>query len=333
MIWKKKILPWGDVPNSSNKKIIVGKQLIAAMSAATYPYNPAALDLEHNTVPGTPAYKAGSEPRPIIGYGEISIVEGDGVYYTLNDYVPGGRERLALYRDLSATPLLDKNDNVLAIHSVGACRNGAVPGIELGAIPLAAPIDGCEELTPFPLSAGALPPPEKQHEPETTTTKNMDYKTTLLGLLVTFGLLPDAGADDAAVTAALEKAKGFKPPESEKKSEPEKKEAAPGAAPLSADSALLGRIAALEKQNTDREKNDILAKAKSQGKVVALSADTLEKFDAAGLQTFVDGIKATVPLSALTPEHVQEGGGAASAQTENEKRIAAMCGVKEEKKQ
>ena len=60
-----KILNWGDNPNCHGKRVNVGPLFAKCLAAATYPYRKVALDFEHNTFPGTAAYKESQEPRPV----------------------------------------------------------------------------------------------------------------------------------------------------------------------------------------------------------------------------------------------------------------------------
>ena len=66
-----KVLNWGDNPNSHGKRVNVGPLFATCLNAETYPYRKVALDFEHNTFPGTAAYKESKEPRPVAGFGTI----------------------------------------------------------------------------------------------------------------------------------------------------------------------------------------------------------------------------------------------------------------------
>ena len=52
-----KVLNWGDNPNCHGKRVNVGALFVKCLNADTYPYRKVALDFEHNTFPGTAAYK------------------------------------------------------------------------------------------------------------------------------------------------------------------------------------------------------------------------------------------------------------------------------------
>ena len=74
-----KVLNWGNNPNCHGKRVNVGALFVKCLNADTYPYRKVALDFEHNTFPGTPAYKESQEPRPVAGFGTIEAVEGDDI--------------------------------------------------------------------------------------------------------------------------------------------------------------------------------------------------------------------------------------------------------------
>lgn len=89
------------------------------------------LDFEHNTVPGSPEYKATKEPRDVAAHMTCSVVENDGVYCDVEDWTELGQKKAKNYKDLSPTPWtldLDGNgENVLVgMHSVALTQHGAV---------------------------------------------------------------------------------------------------------------------------------------------------------------------------------------------------------------
>ena len=120
-----KILNWGDNPNCHGKRVNVGPLFAKCLGAATYPYRKVALDFEHNTFPGTAAYKESSEPRPVAGFGTVEVVEGKGVYLTMSAWTPEGERNAVNFADVSAGSVTDKDGNVVAVASVALCRAGA----------------------------------------------------------------------------------------------------------------------------------------------------------------------------------------------------------------
>ena len=131
-----KVLNWGDNPNCYGKRVNVGALFVKCLSADTNPYRKVALDFEHNTLPGTAAYKESKEPRPVAGFGTIEAVEGDGVYITMLSWTPDGEKMAANYADVSAGAVTDKEGNLVAVASVALCRAGAVDGMDFVEAPL-----------------------------------------------------------------------------------------------------------------------------------------------------------------------------------------------------
>ena len=131
-----KVLNWGDNPNCHGKRVNVGPLFVKCLGADTYPYRKVALDFEHNTFPGTPAYKESAEPRAVAGFGTIEAVEGDGVYITMSSWTPEGERMAAHYADVSAGAVTDKEGNLIAVSSVALCRAGSVDGMDFVEAPL-----------------------------------------------------------------------------------------------------------------------------------------------------------------------------------------------------
>lgn len=139
--------------------------------------------------------------------------------------------------------------------------------------------------------------------------EEMDYKAILLKLL---GLPEDA--PDEAISETVEKLNKAKAPEPNPDG---------GVAPLAA------RIDALERRADKAEKETILARARSEGKVVSLSADAIAKLSPHDLEETVAKTPATVPLSAVTPGAVRETA-AKAEETEEARRVREMCGLTRE---
>ena len=131
-----KVLNWGDNPNSHGKRVNVGPLFAKCLNAETYPYRKVALDFEHNTFPGTAAYKESKEPRPVAGFGTIEAVEGEGVFITMSSWTPDGEKMAANYADVSAGAVTDDDGNLIAVASVALCRTGAVDGRDFVEAPL-----------------------------------------------------------------------------------------------------------------------------------------------------------------------------------------------------
>jgi len=310
-----KVLNWGENPNVTGTPVVVGDALARAVKLPLYAWRRVPLDFQHNTVPGTDAYKESKEPREVAGYGDIEVIPGDGVYLTMQSWTPKGLATAHNFACVSATPCIGKaqhtpaQGNVLGITSVALCRNGAVPGMDFVDVPLSAFL---------PTGADDDPPPHKSK----TESRDMDWKKMLIELLK----LED-GAADEEIAAALKEwgARASAQP-----------------APLAADAEMIAKavaaavqplaasVAGFQGELDKRDKQAILDGAKAQGKVVALAAGVLGKMTVAELQDHVTALPVTVPLAAVTPDNVQQvplGAGI----TETQRAVARQCGMDPDK--
>lgn len=298
-----KFLNWGDNPNANHIRVVLGP---AAVRAAAHPLNAwkrVPIDFEHNTLPGTAAFKETREPREIAGYGDIEIVPGDGAYLANITYTAAGLAAAPNYACVSGAPVCDPDGNVILFQSVALCRNSAVPGMAFQSVPL---------------SAGAAGQVDQiVQAPETS---RMDYKVELCRQL---GLDPDKATDEE-IAAALAKRKVDAKPT-----------AASDAVPLSAQIAtaiglaikpIADQVTQVNLEFQKRDKDAVLAEARAAGKVVPLAADAIAALTLAQLQDVVKATPATVPLSARTPANLPEHQ-TASGPTSEQAAIARNCGV------
>lgn len=303
-----KILNWGDNPNAKGIPVRLGKAALAFHAKAQCPFKRVALDYEHNTFPGTVAYGMSAEPRPVAGFGDIEIIEGDGAYITALSYNESGKANALHYTDVSAGVLVDKaTGEVQAIASVGLCRNGCVADMQFKQVPLSS------DLTILLAGAG-------EDEDEEPNKKDTIMREMLIKLL---GLAPEATDEDVtkAVTALVEKSKATPVPlgvEIEKlKTEFGAKLEAFGTC-----------IAALNADNEKRQKDAILMDARVQGKAVALGAEIVGKLSVADLRAHVDALPVTVPMHQRTVTTVAEVAlGADAGPTEAQRAVALSCGM------
>lgn len=297
-----KILNWGENPNCHGKRVFVGPLFAKCLGAETYPYRKVALDFEHNTFPGTAAYKESKEPRPVAGFGTIEAVEGDGVYITMSNWTPEGEKMAANYADVSAGAVTDKDGNLVAVASVALCRAGAVEGMDFVEAPLSGDVSSA--------LSGIINNNQKGQQA-------MDYKALLLKIL---GLGDDA--TDEAIQAALDAAA--------KKPTKEEQDAALSAAVKAAVEKAVKpieeKVAALSASAVAHEKADLIAEAAREGKVIALGADALEKLSVEDLKATIAKTAVTVPLSARTPIWLKEKPAEGDV-PEEFRQIALNCGV------
>ena len=309
-----KILNWGDNPNCHGKRVNVGPLFAKCLAAATYPYRKVALDFEHNTFPGTAAYKESSEPRPVAGFGTVEVVEGKGVYLTMSAWTPEGERNAVNFADVSAGAVTDKEGNVVAVASVALCRAGAVDGMDFVEAPLSG---GVTEAL-----GGII---RQQAYNNKKGNDAMDFKALLIKSL---GLGDDAA--DEAIQAALSAALENKPNDAGKEAGNSENEAALSAAVREAVAEAVKpikeQVAALSASAVAHEKQDLIAAAARDGKVIALSAEALAKISVEDLQATITKTAVTVPLSAKTPGNMKEKTGEGEV-SEEFRQIALNCGV------
>ena len=307
-----KVLNWGDNPNCHGKRVNVGALFVKCLNADTYPYRKVALDFEHNTFPGTPAYRESREPRPVAGFGTVEAVEGEGVFITMTGWTPEGEKMAANYADVSAGAVTDDGGNLIAVASVALCRTGAVEGMDFAEAPLGGGVSAALGAIIDGEARGATAP-----LPETRKGKAMDYKALLLKIL---GLGEDA--TDEAIQAALDAA-GKKPTQEEQDAA---LSAAVKTAVAEAVKPIEEKVAALSAAAEAHEKQDLIAEAAREGKVIALGADAVGKITVEDLKATIARTPVTVPLNAKTPAAMKEK--AAGGEVPEELRqIALNCGV------
>lgn len=311
-----KILNWGDNPNCHQKRVNVGPLFAKCLAAATYPYRKVALDFEHNTFPGTAAYKESSEPRPVAGFGTVEVVEGQGVYLTMSAWTPEGERNAVNFADVSAGAVTDKDGNVVAVASVALCRAGAVDGMDFVEAPLSGGVTSA--LSGIINQDGGMDAAAQQKG------LAMDFKALLIKSL---GLGDDA--TDEAIEAALAKALEKKPDGNDGGMDAAQEaalSAAVKAAVAEAVKPIQEKVAALSASALAHEKQDLIAEAAREGKVIALSADALAKIGVEDLKATIAKTAVTVPLSARTPAHVKETSPGGEVSDEF-RQIALNCGV------
>ena len=122
-----KLLNWG-VNDSKKGPIIVGPLTLSALAdrQALYGFDKIGIDYEHQSVPAHPNFLP--PPREYAAYGVPRVVEGEGLFLEEIEWTPSGKEKARNYVDLSPTPLLE-NGEVVFLHSVALCPQGAVEGL------------------------------------------------------------------------------------------------------------------------------------------------------------------------------------------------------------
>lgn len=311
------VLAWGS--HETTKGLVVCnettmRELLAYNASQNWdrPY----LDYEHNTIPGSPAYKG--EPCDIAGRSDcLQLVSGEGVYFVmpaLSNWTESGKKNALAgnYPDLSPVVKVNDKNEVIGLHSAALCRHGATPGLV------------------FLSAAGPMQNPASRikHPPSTTTTMTPEQLIAKLA-----EMLGIADATPEAVLAALtEKLSAGEKELSAAKAEAEKNK--------SLSTETVGDLKALNAQLTemreqlktlsatqlDSQRGEIIAQATREGKAVPSVAKTMGLAD---LKQLCAELPVTIPLDKRTPEMI-----ALSTQGQHEtaeqKAVSEMTGVSDE---
>ena len=259
------IFPWGDHDTPQGVFHVNEKTLssLAANQKLTN-FDRVCLDFNHNTVPGNPSYKG--EPAPVAAYARPVCLAGEGIVYEDIEWTDDGKKFIGggHYRDISPAVKRDKDNNVIFLHSAAVCRQGAVPDLIL-------------------FSADS-----STHTKPTKTKHTMDPKKLLCVIL---GLDPEKATDEEIEAAAQKAADEAK----ESKIDPEEKSEV---ATLSAEvKKLTGIVENDRKSREDAARQEVIALAASEGKVVPKGA---EKLDIVDLKTLCADLPVTVELGKRT---------------------------------
>jgi len=315
-----KLFNWGE--NITLK----GPVLITALTAEEMPRNQReagfsriAIDFEHNTVPGTPAYKEFPPPHDIAGYGtpvviplaaDGSNIEEAGLWVLNVEWTPIGKKKAQNYRALSPTPARNKNGELVFIHSVALVPNGAVEGLTFFAADI--PYSGKKSLV------------------DGQTNKKEQDMDAFRKLWCKW-----LGADESIADADLMKAIDSKIAEMNgaMKSVTEMSAQIAGInAKLNALDTLNVKVADQEKliaafsaDSAQRERDLVVMGAMVEGKVIPLSVEEIGSTPLANLKSMVAKIeKSVVPLWAKTPSMVSEPN--AGGVNQYEAHVKKICG-------
>jgi len=296
-----KLLNWG-VNETVKGPVTVGPRTLArlAVNQARLGYDRIQIDFNHQTVPGSETYQA--DPVEVAGYGTPVVIPHDGLYLVDIEWTPAGKKYATNYHDLSPTPKLDDRGEVVFLHSVALCRQGAV-----------------RDLTFY--NASFLQPQTSPQSPMENTTPNaapqgdaVDYRGLLVALLQKLGVdLPDT-ATDADIATMVDQ---FKAP-----------------APADTDPGDDSRPLGVEARIDQIEKEGLLTLAATQGKVVPLNAEEIRTTPVALLRSMIDRLPVgAVPLAARqggNPARPNEPG-RVTALTAAQKLIVKNLNLSEEK--
>jgi len=308
-----KLLGWGDNPAIAGLNPRVGAHTLASLSARMKAkgLDEIALDFEHNTVEGTPAYERTSEPRPVAAFGVPCLVPGEGLFLDKLKYTPHGREFALSYIDLSPAVHIDPaTGEVDFLHSCALTRAGAVEGLSFYSI------------------EANIEAKTKQGE------QAMDWKQMVANFAGVAADLPDADLAaafeaklssmaanaveplSAQITALSATVAALKPAEGQ---ETEITALSATVATLKDElTSTRSEIGAMRRQN-------VCEQAAREGKVIPLSAEQIAGMAPETLSEMVGKLPVTVPVDRRTPEHIQSL--SASAASTAVKRVAEKCGL------
>ncbi|HEX5222627.1 MAG TPA: phage protease [Verrucomicrobiae bacterium] len=125
-----KILGWGK-STSVHGDVTLGElsALVLPQKQRALGFEKVALDFEHNTVPGTAEYNRTSEPRRVAAFGVVKLFPNEGLFLDELEWTPAGQAEARNFTDLSPAVEMDRDGNVLFVHSAALTRNGAVYGL------------------------------------------------------------------------------------------------------------------------------------------------------------------------------------------------------------
>ncbi len=280
------VLPIGQHDARSRGKVICNEMTLTGLATAQAAIKRGprlALDFEHNTVPGTPAFLAEKEPKQIAAWGDI-VATSAGVEMQGLEWTPAGLEawKNKSFQDISPAVFRRADGTVVALHSVALCRHGELDGLTIEAARAHSSL--------APLFAALSTEIEIEIKPST-----MKPTAALIALLSALGVTLVESADEAATEAAmLEAAKAVDAMKA--------KEKAPEG--MSAElTALSAEVKALRADNEKRERSALIAAAAAAGKVIPLSAESLAIVPLSVLEDIVkNAAPGQVPVTKTTPE-------------------------------
>jgi len=266
------------------------------------------LDFEHNTVAGTKAYKESSEPRPVAAFG-IPQLREDGLFLTSLVWTPEGQKSARNYIDLSPAPELDANGEVIFLHSVALCRQGAVDGLSFFSVEVNTPQNTAEDQTMEKILSALR---KGLGLAETATEEDIQKALTPLTALV-------VKLDDLDKKVSAFSVQGS----TERNLE---------LVTLTATvTELAGKVATFNAEIERRDRAELVAQACREGKVIPFSTEQVNATPVATLRDMVKNLVATVPIENRTPIHVQEFSVSGDqVMTDQDKKLAAKLGFSEE---
>jgi phage I-like protein len=294
-----KLLAWGD--NESTKGTVkVGAKTLATLSAnqKARGFDRVALDFEHNTVPGTDAFKESKEPREVAAYGVPELVEGDGLYLTALTWTPKGVESARNFIDLSPTVLQDEAGEVTFLHSAALCRQGAVDGAHFYSID-----SEIEDMAVSNETRWRSALIQLLRLPETATDADLDAALSVK-------VLTAPAVDERLTTLNADTQRALRSLTTLAADYEALKALVTGKAAADAVQGLEAKLTTLSNDWTTRfdarERDLIREQAVREGKVIPLSVEQISATPVATLREMVAKLEPTVPTNRLTPLRVND---------------------------
>ena len=307
-----KLLNWGDNPAIRGINARIGRHTLSAMPQRMSQMNldRVALDFEHNTVKGTPAYEESEEPRTVAAFGTPNLIEGDGLYLDDLIYTPQGKSHALNYVDLSPAVHIDpKTGEVDFLHSVALTRAGAVVGLSFFSVEagVARVTTRRDEMEWRDFVAGFVGLPTTATDEELQA--GMETRIAALASATVTGV-------QESITTLSATVEGLKPGDGH---EAEITALSTTVASLKDElGSVSGEVVALRRQG-------ICEQAAREGKVIPLSAEQIARTEPETLAEMVGKLTPTVPVDQRTPANVQAL--SAAAATTALKTVAERCGL------
>jgi len=293
------VLPWGE-HDTAQGKVICNDTTMRQLSAynASKNWDRIAADFEHSSVPGSATYKG--EPVKVAGYGTLQLVPGEGIYMLMSSWTDEGKEYAAggHYGDISPVVKVNKENEVIGLHSVAFCRHGATPGLTfLSALPTG-------KTAPMPKGKQAKPPAKSN---PSHPSKSMTPEELAAALCKALGLAADTAPADI-LTALTTKLAGDTAEEEAEGEKPGMKALSSGLDEIKAllkaqDAKITAQDAQLKLLSSGVETNEraaILKAAASEGKQVPSVA--AKNLSVADLKLLCAELPVTVPMDRRTPD-------------------------------
>lgn len=251
------------------------------------------LDLEHATVPGTPAFLTEKEPKPVAAWAE-AVPTAAGLEYQNIEWTPLGLQvwKDRAYQDISPAVFRREDGTVIALHSVALCRHGELDGLTIEAAAAPASLSG--SFASLSALLGSKPTESVLIQKPLTLSATMKPTPALIALLAALSVTLSDTATEADVEAAL--LDGAKKIDAMKKAAPE-----PEGMSARLD-ALTTQITTLTARCETAERDAILQGARAEGKVIPLTAAALALTPLSVLRELVTAAKpGEVPVGSQVP--------------------------------